>query len=251
MTSKMVPREPTEEMVDAAVLFICDPKSPAEDMCWRDRIAATHRAMFDAAPAPIPQAAESFADFTLSTAKQAVKEYFSPLMPATPPTQPVPQAGESLPCSQREIAGGSAGTPIPTPEAVAELIDRIGAAEELYEISLDAITMLSTLSRALAEAEALNEGACDCRFISEGDASICVRQCAHHERAEDEVARLTKDAAILQKARALTKTQADDESLWFIAGYISENYLQLALRELHAIIEGDDAAIKATKGGAT
>ena len=40
-----------------------------------------------------------------------------------------------------------------------------------------------------------------------------------------------------QKLRALVETQAEDEGLWFYAQYITEAYLQQALRELHALIE--------------
>jgi len=40
-----------------------------------------------------------------------------------------------------------------------------------------------------------------------------------------------------QKLRDLVNTQAEDEGLWFVAKYITEAYLQQALRELHALIE--------------
>ena len=47
------------------------------------------------------------------------------------------------------------------------------------------------------------------------------------------------DAELLKYIRKIVKKQAEDEGLWFKPQYITESYLQEALRKLHAIIEGD------------
>ena len=49
-------------------------------------------------------------------------------------------------------------------------------------------------------------------------------------------AELNAKIAALQN---LVNAQAEDEGLWFQAPTASEAYLQQALRELHALIEGD------------
>lgn len=41
----------------------------------------------------------------------------------------------------------------------------------------------------------------------------------------------------IKQLKKLVSDQADDDGLWFIARYISEAYLQAALRKLHAAIE--------------
>lgn len=67
---------------------------------------------------------------------------------------------------------------------------------------------------------------------------------------DDDVRRLltkvrTKEAEIerlrstLDAAQNLIDEQADDPSLWFIAQHATEEYLQAALRRLHAAIEGE------------
>lgn len=38
--------------------------------------------------------------------------------------------------------------------------------------------------------------------------------------------------------KAVVDEQADDDGLWFIPTTITEDYLQRALRRLHAVIEG-------------
>ena len=43
----------------------------------------------------------------------------------------------------------------------------------------------------------------------------------------------------LDKIQALVDKQAEDEGLWFEAVTAPEDYLQMALRELHKTIEGD------------
>lgn len=43
----------------------------------------------------------------------------------------------------------------------------------------------------------------------------------------------------LEKIQKVVDEQAEDESLWFIPRYITEDLLQRALRRLHAVIEGD------------
>jgi hypothetical protein len=43
-------------------------------------------------------------------------------------------------------------------------------------------------------------------------------------------------------ARALVREQSEDLGLWFLAQYASEAYLQAALRQLHAIVEGQPSA---------
>lgn len=42
----------------------------------------------------------------------------------------------------------------------------------------------------------------------------------------------------LERIRALTDEQAEDEGLWFFAQTAPEAYLQQELRRLHAVIEG-------------
>lgn len=51
---------------------------------------------------------------------------------------------------------------------------------------------------------------------------------------------MTKAERILKSAQALVNQQANDEELWFKAEYASEDYLQTALRKLHAVIEDND-----------
>jgi len=41
----------------------------------------------------------------------------------------------------------------------------------------------------------------------------------------------------LQRLKRFVKRQSEDDGLWFIATYISEDYLQHELRKLHAAIE--------------
>lgn len=43
----------------------------------------------------------------------------------------------------------------------------------------------------------------------------------------------------MSRASDLVDVQAKDEGLWFVPVYASEAYLQRALRELHAAIEGE------------
>lgn len=38
--------------------------------------------------------------------------------------------------------------------------------------------------------------------------------------------------------KAVVDEQAEDEGLWFVPQTITEDYLQRALRKLHAVIEG-------------
>lgn len=49
---------------------------------------------------------------------------------------------------------------------------------------------------------------------------------------------------------ALVSRQAENEGLWFRAETITEDYLQRALRELHATIEHDARALSALRSGA-
>jgi hypothetical protein len=44
----------------------------------------------------------------------------------------------------------------------------------------------------------------------------------------------------LEKILAFVEAQSNDPGLWFEAEYISEAYLQKALRQLHGVIEGED-----------
>ena len=44
----------------------------------------------------------------------------------------------------------------------------------------------------------------------------------------------------LKRALKLVEEQSEDEALWFNAVTIPEAYLQQALRELHAVIEGQE-----------
>ena len=46
----------------------------------------------------------------------------------------------------------------------------------------------------------------------------------------------------IEAARALVAKQANDDGLWFFATTLPEAYLQQALRELHAAIEGAELA---------
>ena len=41
----------------------------------------------------------------------------------------------------------------------------------------------------------------------------------------------------LQECMKLVEKQAEDEGLWFVAEHITEDYLQVALRELHKAVE--------------
>lgn len=45
--------------------------------------------------------------------------------------------------------------------------------------------------------------------------------------------------AKIEKAKKLVASQAEDEGLWFVSVYITEAYLQSALRALAAVIEED------------
>jgi hypothetical protein len=47
----------------------------------------------------------------------------------------------------------------------------------------------------------------------------------------------------LNDARKLAAQQAEDDGLWFDAAYVTENYLQRALRTLAAVIEGSNAKL--------
>jgi len=46
----------------------------------------------------------------------------------------------------------------------------------------------------------------------------------------------------LAQIKELVAEQAEDEGLWLITEYVSEYYLQRALRQLHSVIEGDTPA---------
>ncbi len=41
------------------------------------------------------------------------------------------------------------------------------------------------------------------------------------------------------KVYSLVQEQAEDEGLWFKSEYATEDYLQTALRKLHAVVEAD------------
>ncbi len=47
-----------------------------------------------------------------------------------------------------------------------------------------------------------------------------------------------------EKVINLVNEQAEDESLWFIPEYVTEEYLQKALRKLHAVIEGNEEMLE-------
>jgi len=59
---------------------------------------------------------------------------------------------------------------------------------------------------------------------------------------EDQCRLLSKKVKQLEdridKIQAKVDEQANDEGLWFNHKYITEDYLQCALRELHAVVEG-------------
>jgi hypothetical protein len=59
-----------------------------------------------------------------------------------------------------------------------------------------------------------------------------------------------RDAALTRVARlkALVNEQAEDEGLWFRAQTAPEAYLQRALRQLHAAIEGEHAIAAILRG---
>jgi len=44
----------------------------------------------------------------------------------------------------------------------------------------------------------------------------------------------------LKRIKALVDEQAEDEGLWFEPENITEDYLQQALRRLHAVVEGKE-----------
>ena len=48
-----------------------------------------------------------------------------------------------------------------------------------------------------------------------------------------------RDRAALAAAKAVVQEQAEDDGLWFRAELITEEKLQIALRRLHAVIEGE------------
>ena len=43
-----------------------------------------------------------------------------------------------------------------------------------------------------------------------------------------------------EQLKKIVDEQAEDEGLWFDPVYVTEDYLQKALRRLHAAIEGED-----------
>lgn len=47
-----------------------------------------------------------------------------------------------------------------------------------------------------------------------------------------------RDWAALAAARLIVREQAEDDGLWFRPKRVTEDYLQCALRRLHAVIEG-------------
>lgn len=52
------------------------------------------------------------------------------------------------------------------------------------------------------------------------------------------VTRMTAEEKLVS-IQAVVDEQANDDGLWFDAVYITEAYLQAALRRLHAVIEGE------------
>lgn len=48
-----------------------------------------------------------------------------------------------------------------------------------------------------------------------------------------------RDRSRLAAAMAVVQEQAEDDGLWFRAEHATEDYLQCALRRLHAVIEGE------------
>ena len=70
-------------------------------------------------------------------------------------------------------------------------------------------------------------------FIKEQTAAFLAGQ---RDNFKDENQRLL---ALIEKAMALINEQAEDDCLWFGAATASEEYLQQALRRLHAALEGD------------
>lgn len=63
---------------------------------------------------------------------------------------------------------------------------------------------------------------------------------AEVEEMREALRRSTPDAVVahrLARIRGIVNEQAEDEALWFVPAYISEDFLQRALRRLHAEIE--------------
>lgn len=48
----------------------------------------------------------------------------------------------------------------------------------------------------------------------------------------------------MENAKAVVNEQAEDEGLWFVPKYITEDYLQKSLRRLHAAVEDNAAALE-------
>lgn len=46
------------------------------------------------------------------------------------------------------------------------------------------------------------------------------------------------------RAQQLCAEQAEDDALWGIPATAAEEYLQIALRKLHATVEGDDDMVR-------
>ena len=66
-------------------------------------------------------------------------------------------------------------------------------------------------------------------------------------KLDDELLRVKKarnDALDhIKLLRGIVVIQAEDEGLWFKSQYITEDYLQKALRELHGAIEGENVGL--------
>jgi len=47
----------------------------------------------------------------------------------------------------------------------------------------------------------------------------------------------------VSEAYKLVQKQAEDEGLWFMPNYTTEDYLQRALRKLHSVVEREEKEI--------
>jgi len=71
--------------------------------------------------------------------------------------------------------------------------------------------------------------------VSDGYKEMAMSREHWDAKREAELATLK---ARLAEARRVCDEQANDEGLWFVAVTVTEDYLQAALRRLHAAVEG-------------
>lgn len=128
-------------------------------------------------------------------------------------------------------------------EALAHNVDRANTAEAKLAASERTIIELREIIRTRGRKLAASEAEV-ARWKSSFDGHVYIK----NEEWGDVWDRLRASEAERERLRALVNEQAEDEGLWFKAEYITEAYLQQALRKLHALIEGDELALAALAG---